>query len=215
MRYLELHAKTPQGTAAGESGAQFLDVAEIHVGKVPGSPLGAAADTGAARGVGATAARRSTGTVTPHGGAAQVLFEYGTTTGYGAAVAAAARSPAGGAPVPLSARSAGLQPSTTYHYRFVALRGGRRYEGADATFTTARRAAAADADPDADAHADAERAARRRSTGSELTADRKGMFKVRVAFGAAAPAGTARLRVLERQAAARRRRRSRCAPAAR
>ena len=87
VRYVRLHAKTPQDTSAGGSGADFLDVAELHVAKTPGSALGPSADTGAAQGVGATMAGL-TGTVTPRGGAAQVLFEYGPTSAYGSSVAA-------------------------------------------------------------------------------------------------------------------------------
>ena len=136
VRFVQLIAKTPQSTAPGTAGAQFVDVAELQVGKVPGSPLGVAADTGGALNVGATAATL-TGTVAPHGGAAEISFEYGTTAGYGAAVAAGATPAGGAAGIPVSAGIGGLQPSTTYHYRVVAQRGSRRYAGADATFTTA------------------------------------------------------------------------------
>jgi hypothetical protein len=45
VRYLELHAKTPQSTAG--SGAQYLDVAEIHVAKVANSLPGPTTETGA------------------------------------------------------------------------------------------------------------------------------------------------------------------------
>ena len=136
VRFLQLHAVSPQGIAAGRAARSSSTSPSCTSPSSRGSPIGAAADTGAAS-ASAPAARRSRGTVAPHGGAAEVLFEYGTTTGYGAAVAAGSPPAGGDAPIPLSAAVAGLQPSTAYHFRIVALRGGRRYEGADATFITA------------------------------------------------------------------------------
>ncbi len=189
VRFVQLIARTPQSTAPGTAGAQFVDVAELQVGKVPGSPLGVAADTGGALNVGATAATL-TGTVAPHGGAAQISFEYGTTAGYGAAVAAGT-TPAGGAGgIPVSAGIGGLQPSTTYHYRVVAQRGSRRYAGADATFTTTAAPPPTVDPPGTPALPTA-------LTDKALKADRKGRLKVRVRFAADAPtARKARLRIL-------------------
>ncbi len=188
VRYVQLHAKTPQDTAADGSGAEFLDVAELHVAKQPGSALGPSADTGAAQGVGATAAGL-TGTVTPHGGPAQVLFEYGPTAAYGTTVAAQALGP-GEAAVPVGAVAGNLQPLTLYHFRVVATRDGQRYEGGDARFVTG----AATLPPPPTSGAVLARIAGRR-----LKADRRGRFKVRVAFGAEAPAGTALLTVRARR----------------
>ena len=193
VRFLQLLAKTPQSGAAGTAGATYVDVAELHVGKVPGSPLGAAADTGAAQAVG-TAGATLTGVVAPYGGAAQVIFEYGTTTGYGASVAAGSTPAGGAAGVPLSAAVAGLQPGTTYHFRVVALRDGRRYEGADATFTTAGSPGPA---PTPEGTPSPSPTATVTIQGKRLKASRKGMIKVRVRFGAKAPSGTARLTVLK------------------
>ena len=184
-RYVRLIAKAPQSSAAGTDGERYVDVAELHVAKVPGSPVGAAADTGAAQGVGAHGATL-TGAVVPHGGPAQVIFEYGTSTAYGSAVAAGS-TPAGEASAPFAAAVTGLAPSATYHFRIVALRDGRRYEGGDAAFTTA---------PPPTAPPPPAAMARIRSR--RLVADRRGRFKVRVAFTAAAPSGKARIVVLRR-----------------
>ena len=68
----------------------------------------------------------------PNGAPPAVTFEYGTSTGYGQAVAANGTSGA------VSAVLSGLAPLTEYHYRLVATRDGRRSEGADQTFVTPR-----------------------------------------------------------------------------
>ena len=65
----------------------FVDVAELHVAKQPLSALGPTTETGGASGVGTTGATL-TGTVVPHASAAQVVFQYGTTTTYGSTVSA-------------------------------------------------------------------------------------------------------------------------------
>jgi hypothetical protein len=93
------------------------------------------ADTGGASGVTPTAATLS-GTSDPCGTATSYQFEYGTTTGYGAATAAASIG-AGNTAVGVSSSVAGLAPATTYHYRVVTIRGGERLAGPDRAFTTA------------------------------------------------------------------------------
>jgi hypothetical protein len=191
VRYVQLQAKTPQDTAAGGSGADFLDVAELHVAKQPGSALGPSADTGTAQGVGATTAGL-TGTVTPRGGAAQVLFEYGPTTAYGTTVAAQSLG-AGDAPVPVGAVASGLQPLSLYHFRVVAVRDGVRYEGSDAGFVTGQPPATPPPPPP-----DGTAQPLARIKGRKLVADRRGRFKVKVEFAQTAPRGTARLTVLAR-----------------
>ena len=191
VRYVQLHAKTPQQTIPGTSGADFLDVAELHVAKTPGSALGPSADTGAAQGVGARAAGL-TGTVVPRGGTTQVLFEYGPTAAYGASVAAQTLG-ASDAAAAVGATANGLLPLNLYHFRVVAVRDGVRYEGSDATFVTTGEQVQPPPPPPGLAPA-----ALARITGRKLTADRRGRFKVRVAFAAAAPAGTARVTVLAR-----------------
>ena len=184
VRYVRLHAKTAQITFPAGSGLGFLDVAELHVAKTPGSALGPSVDTGTAQGVGATAAGL-TGTVTPRGAPAQVLFEYGPTSTYGSTVAAQTLGAADTA-VPVGAVAGGLQPQAFYHFRVVALRDGVRYEGGDATFVTGAAPPPTPPPPVAKAAS---------LLGSRLTASRRGRFKVRVAFGATAPLGRARLTV--------------------
>ena len=179
VRYVKLVAEAPQGGAG--AGADFIDVAELQVLKQPGTPVGPAPETGGAVAIGPAGATL-TGTVAPGGGAApDVVFEYGTTAAYGSLVAAS------GSPG-VQAAVAGLQPSTTYHYRVVALRDGRRYEGGDATFTTSPRRDAP-AGPGGRVGPIA---------GKKVTASRKGVFKVKVRFDPGAPEGTARLKAKRR-----------------
>ena len=172
VRFVKLVARAPQG-----AGAEFVDAAELQVLKKPGTPVGPTADTGGATAIGPAGATL-TGTVVADGGAAPVVvFEYGPTPAYGSLVAAS------GAPAARAALT-GLQPSTTYHYRVVGLRDGRRYEGGNATFTTAP------ATPPPPPPTVATSAA---ITGKRATATRKGRFKVKVRFDAGAPAGIARV----------------------
>ncbi|MDQ3870464.1 MAG: M36 family metallopeptidase, partial [Chloroflexota bacterium] len=76
------------------------------------------------------------GAIDPNGTATDYRFEYGTTASYGMQTPTESGG-AGPDPVARSAPIAGLQPSTDYHYRVVALRGGAVVAtGADASFTT-------------------------------------------------------------------------------
>lgn len=75
-------------------------------------------------------------TVTPNGAATSVVFEYGTTTSYGAATSQQAAG-AGNSPVGVSTLLGGLQANTTYHYRAVATNSQGSTASADRTFTTA------------------------------------------------------------------------------
>jgi hypothetical protein len=69
-------------------------------------------------------------------GSTSAVFEYGTTTDYGATVAAAPTVlPKKGAME--TAVVSGLQPATTYHFRVVLSAGLIHVAGPDATFTTA------------------------------------------------------------------------------
>jgi extracellular elastinolytic metalloproteinase len=193
VRYVMLRAITPQ--SGNGSGAQYIDVAELHVGRSPGSLIGPSVTTGAAIGVGTGSATATAG-VAAHDQGAQVVFEYGTTAGYGATVNAGS-APAGAASTPVAAALSGLAPSTTYHYRAVAIVGSDRYPGADATFTTAATPAPTPAPtpgPPTTAPATPTQL-----LDTKLKADGKGMVKAHVSFGSQAPAGTARLRIIGRR----------------
>jgi extracellular elastinolytic metalloproteinase len=194
VRYVMLRAKGPQSAATGTSGENFIDVAEMHVARVAGSPIGAAADTGSAQGVGPAGATL-TGSVVPHGPPAQVIFEYGTTTAYGSAVGAG-NTPAGEGATPVAAAVGGLQPSTTYHFRVVALRDGRRYEGGDATFVTG---ASPQSPPPASPAPPPPVAKVTSLVDSKLKANRRGFFKVKAHFGDTAPPGRARFTLRSRK----------------
>ena len=131
VRYVKLVAKTPRSSAPGTAGEQFVDVAELQVHKTPGSKVGPTADTGAASGIGPSGATLSASVKANGGAVPDVVFEYGTTTAYGKLVAATGTTA-------VKAALTGLAASTRYHYRVVALRDGRRYPGADASFVTAK-----------------------------------------------------------------------------
>lgn len=98
----------------------------------PGAPI---ATTGAASGVGETAATLQ-GSVNPQGNATTYFFEYGTTTAYGTHTSEESAG-AGSAAKAVSAPLGALTPGTTYHYRLVAKNSVERVAGEDHTFTTA------------------------------------------------------------------------------
>jgi hypothetical protein len=123
--------------------------------------------------------------VKPNGGPApDVVFEYGTTTAYGRIVAAS------GSPNATAALT-GLAGGTRYHYRVVALRNGRRYEGADKTFVTAPATTPPVIKPPPVRKPDL--TAEISTTRSK--ADRKGRFSFRIRFGRDVEEGTARVTV--------------------
>ncbi len=75
--------------------------------------------------------------VDPRGVPTGYYFEYGTTTGYGSQVPAAAASVgAGSGAVEVSQRASGLQAGTVYHYRVVGVQGSEAFPGVDHMFTT-------------------------------------------------------------------------------
>lgn len=76
-----------------------------------------------------------TGTVDPDGSATSYYFEYGPTAAYGKQTSAVAAG-SGNTDVFASATLSGLEPSTTYHYRLVAVGDGVTVVGKDLTFTT-------------------------------------------------------------------------------
>jgi FG-GAP repeat len=75
------------------------------------------------------------GTVTA-GASSTAYFQYGTTTGYGAATPGQGLG-AAGSDRPLAATIGGLAPGTTYHFRIVAENPGGVSVGTDQVFTTA------------------------------------------------------------------------------
>jgi hypothetical protein len=76
------------------------------------------------------------GTVNPKDKPTAYAFEYGTTTAYGA-LSPGASAGKGKVDVAVSYPLAGLQPSTTYHFRLVASNDSGTARGADVAFTTA------------------------------------------------------------------------------
>jgi hypothetical protein len=76
------------------------------------------------------------GHVNPNGLAANYVFQYGTTSGYGGQTPLA---PAGNGTISikLSQTISGLQPGTTYHYRIVGVNSAGTANGKDRTFKTA------------------------------------------------------------------------------
>jgi hypothetical protein len=77
------------------------------------------------------------GEINAKGAGTNYLFQYGTTTGYGAE---SPLSPAGNATtsVKVSQAITGLQPTTVYHYRIVAFGPGGMVAGKDRAFTTVK-----------------------------------------------------------------------------
>ncbi len=76
------------------------------------------------------------GTVNANNLSTAVTFEYGTDTNYGTSVTAT-ESPVGGTSgTTVSKVISGLTPSTTYHYRVVAVNTAGTTNGSDQTFTT-------------------------------------------------------------------------------
>lgn len=73
--------------------------------------------------------------VDPNGAATTYLFQYGTTSLYGAMTPATAAG-GGSSAVNVVADVAGLAPATTYHYRVVASNAHGPVHGADRTFKT-------------------------------------------------------------------------------
>lgn len=115
---------------------RFTLAACATVGATAGIALAAAptAVTTAATSVTATTATLN-GTVSPNGTDTNYYFQYGTTTAYGTQTPT--QGPAkGNADRAVSADVAGLAPSTTYHYRLVAVSADGTVNGADMAFTT-------------------------------------------------------------------------------
>jgi hypothetical protein len=122
--------------ALGVAGKDNLfGAGKLLLGAAPG-PGGEApaVTTGGSSGVTATDATLA-GTVDPNGSPTTYRFDLGPTAGYGRQTV---DIPAGSATTPQSvtAAAAGLTPSTTYHYRIVAVNQHGTTVGTDATLTT-------------------------------------------------------------------------------
>ncbi len=76
-----------------------------------------------------------TGTVNPHGQATDYVFQYGTTSHYGAQTPLAPAGSGSGA-LKVSQSVTGLAPLTTYHYRILATSPTGATPGAERTFKT-------------------------------------------------------------------------------
>jgi hypothetical protein len=98
------------------------------------TPLPPEVSTGAASEVQSTQAKLN-GTVNPKGTNTHYYFQYGTTTSYGSSTPEGDAG-SGLSSVPESASITGLEPGTTYHYRFVASSSAGTSYGADQTFFT-------------------------------------------------------------------------------
>ena len=77
------------------------------------------------------------GAVSPKGQITSYVFQYGTTSAYGAQTVPASAG-SGTATIDVSQTLSGLQPYTTYHYRVLASGPGGATAGGGRTFTTAK-----------------------------------------------------------------------------
>lgn len=98
-------------------------------------PLAPVVTTNTATDIMATGATAN-GTVNPNDVLTSVSIEYGLTTAYGSFVFASPSSISGSGDVTIGSIISGLEMSTTYHYRVVAVSSGGRTNGDDQTFTT-------------------------------------------------------------------------------
>jgi hypothetical protein len=78
-----------------------------------------------------------TGAVDPNGAETRYLFQYGTTSSYGAVTTETPLTGDGSQAV--VAPITGLAPATTYHYRLIARNAKGTTQGADRTFKTTRQ----------------------------------------------------------------------------
>ena len=93
-----------------------------------------AVTTGPVTAVGPTTATVS-GTVSPNGTSTSWYVEYGTSASYGSKTSSASAG-SGTSAVDVSANLTGLQPGTTYHYRFVGTSSAGTGQGTDGLLTT-------------------------------------------------------------------------------
>jgi len=76
------------------------------------------------------------GSVNANGFSTTVIFEYGTTTGYGSTITATQSPVTGSSNTAVSAGATGLSPGTYYHYRVKTVNCGGTIYGSDRTFST-------------------------------------------------------------------------------
>jgi hypothetical protein len=112
--------------------AMAISVIGAEVAVAAGAPT---ATTNAASNLTSTSATLNA-TVLPNKNATTYYFQYGTTTGYGAKTATLGPVK-GNAGKSVSADVTGLTPSTTYHFRVVAMNSAGTAFGSDAMFRTA------------------------------------------------------------------------------
>jgi len=122
--HYRLVAQSRSGTARGADGVVTMPP--------PGLPDVSAATVGSI----STSAAVLTATVDAHGGRGTCWFEIGTTSAYGTSTAQTPFRAGTAHAVRWTTVVSNLQPSTTYHFRFVAVTAGGTTEGPDETFTT-------------------------------------------------------------------------------
>jgi hypothetical protein len=127
--HFRIIALNATGTSVG------IDQTFSTTGTPPAPSNPPTATTGAPANVGQSGASVN-GTVNPAGQATTYYFEYGPTSDYGFETSAIDGG-SSSTDEPASANLAGLQSSTTYHYRLVAFNPGGTTLGSDQTFTTA------------------------------------------------------------------------------
>jgi extracellular elastinolytic metalloproteinase len=159
------------------------------------------ATTGDASAVAPTGASLSA-VIDPKGHSTSYRFQYGETANYGAATDLVTVSDPSRVAV-VAQTIANLRPATTYHYRVVASRGAREVPGTDRTFTTpATSPPTPTPAPTVTPTPMPGPTPSLRPTvlmDTSLSASRKGIFKLRVFFGDAVPAGDARFTVMNRK----------------
>jgi hypothetical protein len=132
--HFHLVAASVAGTTAGAD-AIFATPAAAPVTVIQPSPPSVI--TQPASGIASSQATLN-GSVDPNGVSTTAYFEYGLSTGYGAA-APVINLGAGTNSMAASAVISSLLPRTTYHFHLVALSAAGKTAGADASFTTTSR----------------------------------------------------------------------------
>jgi streptogramin lyase len=124
----------PRDITAGPDGnLWFTEQTADQIGRITPTIEAPVLTTGDAAAITATTAAL-TGTVDAKSLDTDVRFEYGTTSAYGSATAV--QSVSAPSATPVSAAVTNLLPSTTYHFRLIALSGGGDATSPDRAFTT-------------------------------------------------------------------------------